>query len=129
MKIFSTPLKMIAVLILLLLPNLKAHCQTTQNQEDSVCLTAEDARIIFKDLQLFQLCDSIRKNQALQISHFKSVLITDEQIIRENNKRLSELKKSLSSAELKLKISRRLSTFGIPVAFGAGIITSILLFK
>lgn len=120
MKIFMTAYKMIAVLILLNLISLESICQTTLIPEDSVCLTAEDARVIFKDLQLFQYCDSIRTEQAAQISIIKRVLKTNDNIIAENNKRLSEVIKERNTANKKLKISTKLSIYGIPVAFGAG---------
>ena len=114
---------------MLLLMNLNLHCQTTPIQEDSVCLSASDARIIFKDLQLFNLCDSIRQNQSLQIKHFKSVLITDNQIISETNKRLLDVTKTLNTTKLKLKISKRLTFFGVPVAVGGGLLLGVLMSK
>lgn len=129
MKTFMIVLRMMLLLIIFQVTSYKVYCQDTQIQEDSVCLSAEDARIIFKDLQLFEFCDSIRLNQSLQIKHYKGVLKTDEQIMIKNEERLSELKKTLSRTELKLKISKRLTSFGIPVSFGAGIIASILIFR
>ena len=127
MKTFTTASKMIIVLILLLQTNFKAHCQTTPIQEDSVCLSAEDARVIFKDLQLFQLCDSIRSNQSLQIKHFKEVLKTNDNIILETNKRLSEVTKERNTSNLKLKISTRITMFGVPIALGGGLLIGILI--
>jgi hypothetical protein len=59
--------------------------------------------------------------------NFKDVLKVNDKIILENNKRLSEVKKTLNKTELKLRISKRLTMFGVPVAFGAGILTVILL--
>jgi hypothetical protein len=109
--------------------NFEASCQTTQNPEDSVCLTAEDARVIFKDLQLFQLCDSIRENQAMQIVHFKNAYKADQQQILLHMNRLSEMDKKLLKTQKKLQISRKLSTFGMPIAFGAGILTTFLILK
>lgn len=127
MKTYMIALKKITVLIHLLLISYSSVCQTTQIKEDSVCLTAEDARIIFKDLQLFEICDSIRSNQALQINHFKNVLKNDQQQILLHTSRISKLDKELQKTTLKLKISKKLTFFGVPIAFGAGIITVLIL--
>jgi hypothetical protein len=129
MKIFMTACKMITVLILLNLISLESICQVTPNQEDSVCLTAEDARVIFKDLQLFQYCDSIRTEQTAQITILKRVLKTNDNIIAANNLRLLEVTKTLNTTRKKLKFSASLSKFGIPVALGGGFIIGFLLAK
>jgi len=76
---------------------------------------------------LFEICDSIRSNQALQINHFKNVLKNDQQQILLHTSRISKLDKELQKTTLKLKISKKLTFFGVPIAFGAGIITVLIL--
>ena len=115
-------------MIPLLLINFNSACQTTQKQ-DSVCLSVEEARIIFKDLQLFEVCDSIRSNQSLQIIHYKSVVANDNQQILLISSRLDKKEKELSKAIKMLQISKKLTFFGVPIAFGGGLILGLLLWN
>ena len=73
--------------------------------------------------------DSLLNNALIRINGYEGVLKKDDAIILETNKRLSEVKKTLSSTELKLKISKRLTFFGVPIAFGGGILFALLLSK
>jgi hypothetical protein len=92
------------------------------------CFTYSQVRKITAEIKKAEVCDSIIQTQQLQIINFKEVLSRDNQIILENNKRLSELTKQLNRTELKLKISKRLNFYGVPIALGVGLITSIVLF-
>lgn len=103
-----------------------AFSQITLN-DSLTCFNKEQLSKIAKDLKKVNVQDSIIQTQQFQIINFKEVIKVDEQIISENNKRLSELKKSLTKTELKLKISKRLSIYGIPIAFGGGAFLVILL--
>ena len=114
--------------MVILLINLTAFTQTTSR--DSIkCFTYEQVRKITKDIKKGQLCDSISQHQSLQISHFKDVLKKDNLIISENNKRLSELKKHLNTANTKVNLLKKVSFFGIPVAIGGGILIGLILNK
>ena len=113
-------------MIHLLLISYSSVCQTTQRQ-DSVCLSVEEARIIFKDLQLFEVCDSIRSNQSLQIIHYKSVVANDNQQILLYTNRLDKKEKELSKALKMLQISKKLTFIGVPVAITGGFILGLII--
>lgn len=115
-------------MIPLLLISYSSVCQTTQRQ-DSVCLSVEDARIIFKDLQLFEVCDSIRSNQSLQIIHYKSVVANDNQQILLISSRLDKKEKELSKALKMLQISKKITFFGVPISFGIGFVVAYVIIK
>ena len=121
-------IRLTLLLVITLLARLTVFSQTTSS--DSLkCFTYAQVRLITSDLQKKVICDSVVVFQDIQIKGFKDVLTLDEQIIAKNNKRLLELTKTLNTTKLKLKISKRLTLYGVPISFGVGIITSILLFK
>jgi len=126
MKTFMIALKLTTVLTLLSLSNLNSTCQITPVQEDSVCITAEDARIIFKDLQLFEVCDSIRTNQKIQIHNLKNVFKKDQQQILLHTTMYAKKEKEFKRTLKKLQISRKLSMFGMPISIAAGFFIGIL---
>ena len=94
---------------------------------DSLCFSKEQAVKIMQDLKRLDYCDSITSNQQLQIINFKDVLKVNDAIILENTKRLSEVTKTLNKTNLKLKISKRLSTIGIPVAITGGFLLGFII--
>jgi len=96
---------------------------------DSICFSKDQAKKILKDLKRLDFCDSITINQERQIINFKAVLHTDSTIIAENNKRLLEVTKTLNKANLKVKVLKKISFFGVPIAFGGGIIAALVLLK
>jgi len=99
--------------------------QTTST--DSLSFSKEQAVKIMQDLKRLDLCDSINQNQELQIINFKEVLKVNDKIILENKERLAEVTKTLNNTKFKLKISKRLSTIGIPVAICGGAAIVLLL--
>ena len=121
-------LKLIVLLITILLTSSIAFTQNFSN--DSIkCFTYKQVRKITKSIKQGQLCDSISQTQQLQIINFKELSIKNDSIILENNKRLLEVKKTLSNTALKLKISKRLTFFGVPIALGGGLLLGIILFN
>jgi hypothetical protein len=94
---------------------------------DSLCFSKEQAAQILKDIKKGEICDSIRTNQALQIINFKDVVKKDNEIIHLHENRISVLEKDLNTANTKLKITKRIANFGIPIAIGGGFIIGILL--
>ena len=120
-KIKSTQL-----LTAILLISLTVSSQTSSN--DSIkCFTYSQVRKITKEIKKGQLCDSISQLQELQIINFKDVLKKDNLIIKENNERLLEVTKELNATKTKLRISTRLTFFGVPIALGGGFLLGIIL--
>ena len=116
------------MLTVILLISLTAFTQTSSN--DSIkCFTYEQVRKITKKIKDVNLCDSIVQNQELQIINFKEVLKKDDAIIIETNKRLLDVTKTLNTTKLKLKISKRLTFFGVPIALGGGLLLGVLMSK
>ncbi len=119
-------LKLIVLLTAMMTIRLTAFTQTSSS--DSVkCFTYEQARQIAKAIKHGEICDSISQNQALQIFNFIEVVKKDNAIILLNKDRISELEKDLKITNTKLKISKKLTMFGIPIAFGGGFLVGILL--
>ena len=111
---------------MLLLSSLTVCSQTT-SQDSLKCFTYEQARTIFKDLKKGQLCDSIRGIQSLQIVNFREIVTNNKEsitLLTESNENIS---KKLNVANTKLKVQRRLTMFGVPVALGVGFVVGILL--
>ncbi len=80
-----------------------------------------------KDLKRLDLCDSISQNQALQILNYKSVVIKDFEIIALNNSIIKNQNQEINKLNLKLKISKRLTFFGVPTAIIGGFLVGSLL--
>ncbi|MBV1952553.1 MAG: hypothetical protein KUG64_10230 [Cycloclasticus sp.] len=78
---------------------------------------------------MFEVCDSIRSNQKLQIHNLKEVFKKDQQQILLHTNMIARKEQKLQKSLKKLQISKKLSVFGMPIAFGAGIVTAILVFK
>ena len=91
------------------------------------CFTYEQAKQIFIDLKKGELCDSISQNQALQIINFKEVVKKDLELDALNKKFIADQGKEINTANLKLKISKRLTFVGVPVALVGGFIFGVLI--
>ena len=121
-------LKLIVLLITIL--TIKSTAFTQNFSNDSIkCFTYDQVRKITKSIKQGQLCDSISHNQELQIINFKELSIKNDSIILENNKRLLEVTKTLNTTKLKLKISKRLTFLGVPIALGGGLLLGVILSK
>ena len=121
MKLLRTTLLLITILSL----NSIAFSQIILN-DSLTCFKEAELKKIVKDLKKVGVQDSIIQTQELQIINYKEVLKVDKQIISEKDKRLTELTKSLKTTNLKLKISKRLTFYGVPISLGAGIFLGIL---
>ena len=106
-----------------------AFTQTSLDSSQTKCFTYPQVKEITKAIKKGAICDSIAQNQELQIIHFKEVLKVNDNIIAENNKRLSEVIKERNKANTKLKTSVQITKFGIPFALGGGFIIGFLLAK
>jgi len=98
-------------------------------QDSCICYTETQDKRANECLYNKPKRDLLLKNALTQISTLDSLSQVDNQIISEKDKRLTELTKSLKTTNLKLKISKRLTFYGVPISFGVGIITSVLLFR
>lgn len=118
-------LKLILLLTVIISTKLIVFSQTISS--DSVkCFSYEQAKTIIKDLKKGRLCDSISQIQALQIVNFKEVIQNKNSEITIKNSQFSAKSKELKTANLKLKISKNLSKFGIPTALLGGFLVGIL---
>lgn len=117
-------LRMIAVLITLLTTKSTVYSQNI-SQDSLKCFTYSQAKIIFKDLKRGEICDSISQLQALQLINFKDIVGNKEEEISLLNSKISDQKKSLNTSNLKLKVSKKISKFGIPSALIGGFILGI----
>lgn len=112
----------------LLLTNLTATSQTIL-KIDSVCLSKEEARVIFKDLKLGQYCDSIRTNQSHRIAGYKGLVADKDEEINLHLDRVNTLEKEGKTKDAKIKILKKAVTFGLPVGVGVGALGMFLLLK
>ena len=95
---------------------------------DSVkCFTYEQARQIIKDLKKGQICDSISELRGLQIVNFNKIIQNKDQEISIKDSQILDKKTELDKANLKLKVSKNLSKFGIPTALLGGFFVGFLL--
>lgn len=121
-------IKLIVLLTVIL--TIKSTAFSQSFSTDSLkCFTYSQVREITAEIQKAQLCDSIIQTQQLQIINFKDVLKVNDNIIAENNKRLLEVTKELNRTNLKLKISKKLTFIGVPVAISGGFILGLLISK
>jgi len=124
MKLLRTILLPIIILSL----NSIASSQIILN-DSLTCFNKDQLVKIVKDLKKVEVQDSIIQTQELQIFNFKEVLKVDIQIIAKKDERLSELTKSLNKTQLKLKISKRLTFYGVPIAITTGFLIGIVITK
>jgi len=73
--------------------------------------------------------DSLIENALMQIKTLEAVNLKNDSIARANEEMLSGVKKTLSRTELKLKISKRLTAFGVPLAITTGFLIGIVITK
>ncbi len=71
--------------------------------------------------------DSLNQNLQLQILNFKEVVRNDRELKLMLNNKVSVLEKDLNITRTKLKISKRLTMFGVPIALGGGFLIAVLL--
>jgi hypothetical protein len=108
---------------------LTAFSQTSLDSNRVKCFTYEQLKEITKAIKKGVICDSIAQNQELQILHFKDVLKVNDNIILENNNRLTEVIKQRDKTKSKLKTSIQITKFGIPLSLGAGFFIGFMLAK
>ena len=94
---------------------------------DSAIFHVNEVKTLLKAAKQGEICDSISKNQQLQIINFKEVLSNKDREITLHKERLSEVNKDLKTTQLKLKVSKRLSLYGIPIAFSGGLLLFTIL--
>jgi hypothetical protein len=82
-----------------------------------------------KDLKRLSVCDSIAEIQALQIFNFEDMVTKDFEIIELNNDKIKRQAKQIKVLRLKLKISKRLTFVGVPVALLGGFVVGSALSK
>ena len=99
------------------------------SKTDSLCFSKEQAKIIMKDLKRVNLLDSIIDNQELQIVNFKEVLIKDNNLLQLKDERLADVTKTLRNTEIKLKISKQFTIYGVPFAFCGGFAVALIFLR
>ena len=118
--------KLIVLLTATILLRLTVFSQTSSN--DSIkCFTYEQTRKITASIKKGVVCDSIAQNQSLQILNFKSIVRTSNEQLSLISTKLSDTERTLDKTMLKLKISKKLTTYGIPSALLGGFLIGILL--
>tara|TARA_R110002126_G_scaffold57459_1_gene152224 strand:- start:122 stop:466 length:345 start_codon:yes stop_codon:yes gene_type:complete len=104
---------------------LTVFTQTISN--DSLkCFTIKQSKQIIKDLKKGQVCDSITHIQALQLFNFKTILRNKGEEVGIKNKQILSKTKEVNTLNLKLKVSKSLTKYGIPAAFFGGFLVGIL---
>lgn len=92
----------------------------TSSQDSIKCFTYEQARKIAAKIQKGEICDSIAQNQQLQILNFREIDEKHRQEIELHKGRVSDHLKTIKKQSIQLKISKRLTFVGVPVAFVLG---------
>jgi len=64
-----------------------------------------------------------------EMNYYKSLSARDENIIALNNAKILRVEKELNKTNLKLKISKKMTVIGVPVAVGVGFFVGILVVK
>lgn len=96
---------------------------------DSVCLSNEEAKVVFKDLKKGQVCDSIMNVQQNYIENMKSILKgykEETTILIDKN---TEAERKLMWSNKKVKILGFTVKFGIPVGIAGGFILATVIKK
>ena len=112
---------------MLLMSKSTVYSQIISPTENYKCFTYEECRVMFKDIKRANIGDSIIQNQELQIINYKTILSNSNEQISLLNGQVTNKQKELNTANLKLKISKRLTTFGIPISLGLGFIVGIII--
>ena len=110
------------------LTSLTASSQTS-SRDSLKCFTYEQAREIAKAIKHGQICDSISQNQALQIINFKTIVKKDEDQITIMKAQEEKIQDELDKTRLRLRLNKKITSFGLPGAAAVGIILGILIAK
>jgi len=100
---------------------------TILDNDSCICYTDNQDKRATECLKNASSRDSLLTNSLIRIKGFKELSIKNDKIILENQERLSEVTKQLNKANLKLKISKRLTNIGLPIAFCGGAALILLL--
>ena len=73
--------------------------------------------------------DSVMIDLKHEMNYYKSLSARDENIIALNNAKILRVEKELNKTNLKLKISKKMTVIGVPVAVGVGFFVGILVVK
>jgi len=107
--------------------SLKLTVFTQTISRDSVkCFTYEQSRQIIKDLKKGQICDSISQIQSLQIVNFTQIVENKNQEITIKDSQIFDKEKKINGLNLKLKLSKNLTKFGLPTALLGGFFVGFL---
>lgn len=108
--------------------SLKLTAFTQNFSRDSVkCFSYEQARQIAKAIKKGEICDSISQIQGLQILNFKQIVDNNNRQIEIKDSQILTKNQELNTANLKLKVSKNLTKFGIPTALLGGFFVGFLL--
>jgi len=110
--------------------SLKLTVFTQTISRDSLkCFTYSEAKTIIIDLKKGVICDSISQIQGLQIVNFKEIITNKDEEIFIKNSQISDKEKNIKALNLKLKVYKKVSKFGIPTALIGGFFLGIYLNK
>jgi hypothetical protein len=112
-----------SIVLLLTIITTKSILFSQTSSTDSVkCFTYDQVKIITAEIKKAEICDSIQKNQSLQIFNFKEIVLKDKEIITLHEEKIIDQNKSIRKLDLKLKLAKNISLVGIPAAFVLGFI-------
>tara|TARA_R110002167_G_scaffold224191_1_gene429593 strand:+ start:1824 stop:2192 length:369 start_codon:yes stop_codon:yes gene_type:complete len=121
-------MKYIKLIVLLIVILTTSSIAFTQTSSDSLkCFTYKQLKEITKELKRANLCDSINEIQHLQINSYKSILDKDSKEIALNNEMIKKQKNKIKIIGIKLKISKRLTFIGTPVALLGGFLVGAMI--
>mgnify|MGYP003653457246 CR=1 FL=1 len=109
------------------LPEIVLGSTITLNNDSCICYTTSQDKRCLECLINTVKKDSLNQNLQLQILNFKEVVSNDRELKLMLNNKVSVLEKDLNITRTKLKISKRLTMFGVPIALGGGFLIAVLL--
>lgn len=113
--------------LLMTLPEIVLGSTITLNNDSCICYTTSQDKRCLECLINTVKKDSLNQNLQLQILNFKEVVRNDRELKLMLNNKVSVLEKDLNITRTKLKISKRLTMFGVPIALGGGFLIAVLL--
>ena len=113
--------------LLMTLPEIVLGSTITLNNDSCICYTTSQDKRCLECLINTVKKDSLNQNLQLQILNFKEVVRNDRELKLMLNNKVSVLEKDLILTRTKLKISKRLTMFGVPIALGGGFLIAVLL--
>jgi hypothetical protein len=122
-------LKSIALLTVIILTSWTASSQTSSERDSLKCFTYEQAREIAKAIKHGEICDSIAQNQELQIINFREIVGKDQEQINLMKGQEKKIQDELDKTKLRLKINKKITSYGIPGAAAVGILVGFLIAK